>query len=161
MWNMRRMLSDGEISRFWTFVPNRPENPKACWLWEGQKTNGGYGLFSFKCRSELAHRIAWLIAKKEIKNGFQINHRPLLCSNPSCVRFSHLYEGTQQENIQDAMVEKKMKNLFPSGPSHPQAQKTHCPRGHEYTDKNTYRFKSDGNRRRCKTCVSERRTRGL
>jgi len=38
-------------------------------------------------------------------------------------------------------------------PSHPQARKTHCKRGHRFSPDNTY-YTPDG-RRRCRTCLRE------
>jgi hypothetical protein len=40
------------------------------------------------------------------------------------------------------------------GKGGPQKLRTHCPQGHEYTDENTIR---EGNRRRCRSCVNDRR----
>jgi hypothetical protein len=43
-------------------------------------------------------------------------------------------------------------------PGHPNALKTHCPRGHEYNEANTtYRAKRSG--RECRVCRRERRER--
>ena len=36
---------------------------------------------------------------------------------------------------------------------HPNARKTHCPQGHEYTPENTYAYEAYG--RRCRTCAAE------
>lgn len=49
----------------------------------------------------VAHRMAWRFAnKRRIPKGKWILHH---CDNPSCVRPSHLYVGTQQDNTNDCI----------------------------------------------------------
>ena len=63
-------------------------------------------------------------------------------------RLTNLRWDTRSKNIKDAILHG----------THPQASKTHCPRGHEYTPENTYyhtRNRLNGkkdNGRECKTC---------
>ena len=45
-----------------------------------------------------AHRISMLIEHGYIPDGKQVNHR---CNNPGGVRPSHLYFGTQTDNMSD------------------------------------------------------------
>ena len=40
-------------------------------------------------------------------------------------------------------------------PRNGNAEKTHCPQGHEYTEENTYRFGPEGRYRMCRTCRGE------
>jgi hypothetical protein len=40
--------------------------------------------------------------------------------------------------------------------SHHEANKTHCPAGHEYTDENTYRAPGSPNKRKCRACMEIR-----
>lgn len=60
---------------------------------------------------------------------------------------SNLRWGTPSENNFDIVRHGRNVN----------ANKTHCPRGHEYSEENTYRWPSDNGKRRCRTCKSERR----
>jgi len=86
------------IVRFWS----RVKKTQGCWTWTGGKHRQGYGFFYFDSGSELAHRVSYLIEfKKFPKNKFVCHH----CDNPSCVRPSHLFLGTQKDNIRD-MVRK-------------------------------------------------------
>lgn len=63
-------------------------------------------------------------------------------------RLTNLRWDTQSNNMFDSVRHG----------THPQARKTHCSRGHEYTADNTYlRSSGDGYKgRRCKTCTLER-----
>ena len=45
-----------------------------------------------------AHRIAWTKANGPIPEGLNVLHH---CDNPPCVRPSHLFLGTQQDNMDD------------------------------------------------------------
>ncbi len=71
---------------------------KGCWLWLAARNGDGYGAFWFAGRIQRAHRVAWQIAYGEIPKKLQVLHT---CDNPRCVRLSHLYLGTQQDNMDD------------------------------------------------------------
>lgn len=73
----------------------------ACWEWTGRTTKG-YGEVRFKRggrrRIVRAHRLSWALCVGEIPPGLNVLHR---CDNPPCVRPSHLFIGTTQDNITD------------------------------------------------------------
>ena len=77
--------------RFWEKVEITPH----CWEWTASKRHH-YGQFDTK----LAHRIAWELVFKYIPEGMQVLHS---CDNPGCVRPSHLFLGTQKDNMVDMM----------------------------------------------------------
>jgi hypothetical protein len=82
--------------RFWMYV-DRGEGGE-CWEWEGQRHYlQGHGRFKFDEDYYYAHRVAYRLEYGEI--GGQINHS---CENPPCVNPNHLYDGSQQENMEDA-----------------------------------------------------------
>lgn len=45
-----------------------------------------------------AHRISYVIFKEKIRKGFMVCHK---CDNPPCFRPSHLFAGTQLDNMSD------------------------------------------------------------
>ena len=93
------------IERFWSKVNKDGPIPSACpqlgrcWLWTGTLLKPWpYGQISVANKRMLAHRLSWLIHAGLEPTG-QVNHK---CDNHSCVRPSHLYEGTQADNMRDA-----------------------------------------------------------
>jgi hypothetical protein len=93
-------------SRFWSYV----EKTEDCWLWTRSKNRKGYGRF---CACPIAnghaivgaHRFAYEITYGPIPAGMFVCHR---CDVPSCVRPSHLFLGTDRDNIQDASHKGRM-----------------------------------------------------
>ena len=83
--------------RFWSKV--RYEKGSGCWVWTGHKDNNGYGKFYYDREACLAHRVSYEIEYKAIPKGMYVCHH---CDNPSCVRLSHLFLGTQTDNMQDS-----------------------------------------------------------
>lgn len=69
------------------------------------------------------------------------------CDNPPCVNVLHLMVGTQKDNSRD-MVERGRAGSKPG---------SHCGKGHEFTESNTYRRLDGG--RQCMTCNRERQRR--
>jgi hypothetical protein len=91
--------------RFWEKVSRSPDG---CWTWEGCGTGGGYGHFGLARNRTLgvhvqvdAHRAAWLFTYGD-PGELQVCH---VCDNRLCVRPSHLFLGTQSDNLRD-MVSK-------------------------------------------------------
>lgn len=110
----------GDVSlRFWSRVEKL--GPDDCWDWKGKPSASGYGRIggelngvriADKCRTQLAHRVSWLIHNGPIPedgpgaHGWVVMHK---CDNRLCVNPAHLQLGTQQDNIQD-MDEKQRGN---------------------------------------------------
>lgn len=89
--------------RFWEKV-NKTES---CWLYTGSTNHKGYGSFYVdKTRGKIpAHRFAWELASGPIPEGLFVCHNCPGGDNPRCVRRSHLFLGTPQDNSTD-MVNK-------------------------------------------------------
>ena len=69
-----------------------------CWLWVGTKNTHGYGQMGLNGKIIGAHRAAVLLSGTEIPKGLWVLHR---CDTPACVRPSHLFLGTRQDNTDD------------------------------------------------------------
>lgn len=114
-----------------------------CWLWIGMIDKDGYGIASWRHQNKKAHRMSYLDFYGEIDSKLVIDH---LCRVRSCVNPTHLELVTTRENA--------LRGYSPVGINH---KKTHCSKGHEYTDDNLWIGKSRGNpERMCKTCCSLR-----
>ena len=79
---------------------NRIKKVNGCWEWQGKITNVGYGEITHERKYVLAHRCSYKTFKGEIPKGMHICHS---CDNKKCINPEHLWIGTQQENILDAM----------------------------------------------------------
>ena len=111
-------LTPQDILRFWEKV--RIRGPDECWPWTARRNEDGYGQFSLRrgenrCENSMyaAHRIAWTIADGSIPAGLSVLHH---CDNPACINPSHLFLGTQKDNIADAVYKGRMR--APSGDDH-------------------------------------------
>jgi len=94
--------------RFWSKVDIR--DPEECWEWKAYKNKRGYGSFSFRKVPRLAHRIAWMIHyKSEISEDMCVCHS---CDNPTCCNPSHLFLGTQADNVKDMAQKGRLKGGF-------------------------------------------------
>lgn len=126
-------MNDSE--RFWS----RVNKTDTCWLWTGAKLPHGYGHFVAGSKKNgtrtdwRAHRWSYVQINGPIPKGLELDH---LCRIPQCVRPDHLEAVTHRVNM-----------LRGKGTGAINAQKTHCPRGHEYDA-----YLPKYGRRYCKTC---------
>jgi len=92
--------------RFWAKV-NKLPGEDACWIWTARNEANRYGIFKFKGKMVLAHRFAWFLETGKWPDPCALHS----CDNCHCVRFSHLFEGTQPDNIKD-MIKKGRARLI-------------------------------------------------
>lgn len=72
---------------------------KPCRVWTRGKAGAGYGVWRFTPgRQEYVHRHTWEEAHGPIPRGMQVLHR---CDNPPCYEVTHLFLGTQADNMRD------------------------------------------------------------
>lgn len=129
----------------WKISTKHSYQGEPCWEWIAGKTSYGYGSFSAGGREKgavKAHRWSYEHYRVEIPAGLHVLHH---CDRPSCVNPTHLFLGTQADNVRDMM--EKGRHVAHN------ALKTHCHQGHAYDEANTYRC-SEG-RRHCRTCDRE------
>jgi hypothetical protein len=65
-----------------------------CLEWTGTITELGYGRYG----RQLAHRLAYMTWVGDVPEGQYVLHK---CDNPPCIEPSHLYVGTQADNVRD------------------------------------------------------------
>jgi hypothetical protein len=82
------------IERFWSHVEKTP----TCWLWTGARWTRGYGrMFIDPDVGEIgAHVFSYELHYGRAR--FQVCHS---CDVRNCVRPDHLWDGTQQQNLDD------------------------------------------------------------
>lgn len=132
-------LNDSRLPpNFWSKV--QEDSKTGCWRWQAAKTSG-YGSFGVGChRTALAHRVAYETLIGPVPDGMELDH---LCRVRECCNPEHLEPVTHSENCARSPLVGKWKLAT-----------THCPRGHEYNDENTY-YDRRRNKRQCRACGRE------
>ena len=138
--NEKGQLTTGKLTaseRFWPKVNKDGPlwNGTPCWLWGGSPNTSGYGTIRVNGVNTLAHRYSYELHIGLIPNGYELDH---LCRRLMCVSPAHLEAVTHRENC--------LRGISNSAVN---AMKTHCLRGHEFNEENTYR-NSQG--RKCRAC---------
>lgn len=127
--------------RFWEKVQRG--SPEECWLWTAGIRPDGYAQFRphHGAKVSLCHRFAYANLVGSVPPGLYLDH---LCGIRHCVNPAHLEPVTIRENTLRSKI----------APAAINARKTHCPKGHGYTQENTIKR---GNRRWCRTCERARK----
>jgi HNH endonuclease len=128
------------LARFWEKVFIDPMT--GCWLWAGalrqpSPDGGGYGRFWTGTHVDYAHRVSYRHFVGPIPADKELDH---LCMTRACVNPRHLDLVNHTMNMRRA----------------PNATKTHCKRGHEFTPENTViRIHKRGwTMRQCRACMA-------
>jgi hypothetical protein len=74
-----------------------------CHLWLGARHATGYGVITTDRKTELAHRVAFLLVEGRLPKPCGL-HR---CDNRLCVRRDHIFEGSKKENTADMIAKKR------------------------------------------------------
>lgn len=110
---------------------------KGCWEWTGAMGDYGYGIILYKGKRFAAHRLSWIVRVGEIPEGMCVLHK---CDNKQCTKPSHLFLGTQADNMRDCYSKGR----------HWAQKQTECLRGHPLSGENI-RVGKD-HRRICRIC---------
>ena len=90
-----------------------------CWLTDLPSNGHGYLNITVNGKTKYAHRIAYELHKGEIPDNMCVCHS---CDNPACINPSHLFLGTQRENVADCIS--KGRSNTPKGENHHKAKLT-------------------------------------
>lgn len=94
------VLDPERLARFWS----RVTKTETCWLFTPTRPLGhdGYPAMCYALNTTApVNRISWMIHYGPIPDGLYVLHA---CDVKACVRPSHLFLGTQSDNIQDYLA---------------------------------------------------------
>lgn len=123
-------------------------NDMGCFVWIGSTNGRGRGRFTVSGKKVLGYRWAWEQENGPVPEDKELDHYlyPDRCIGAGCANPAHVRPVTRREN-----------NLRSNNVGSWNRAKTHCSKGHEYTEENTKWITNGGKcwGRRCRTCMRE------
>jgi hypothetical protein len=111
-----------------------------CWTYTGHRQANGYGTVGIEQGvTRYVHRVVWEALVSPIPDGKVIDH---LCRNRACCNPDHMRVTDTRGNV-----------LAGYSAAAFAARRSHCAKGHEYTEANT-RITTKGTRQ-CRACHRE------
>lgn len=77
-----------------------------CWEWQGSRCKSGYGHVSYLGKIKRTHRIYYELLNGKIPDKLFVCHK---CDNPPCLNPDHLFLGTNQDNMLDALKKGRLR----------------------------------------------------
>lgn len=115
------------------------DKQESCWMWT--RCCSPYGVLTIRGKTFGVHRLMYVYHHQKVLTSHQfVCHT---CDNPNCCNPDHLWVGNNLDNIQDRVNKKRTNNQY--------REATHCKRGHEFNNQNTYISPSNG-QRQCRIC---------
>lgn len=140
------------------FFDNLWVSDTGCWLWTGSLSTYGYAQFYIGDGQKVqAHRWSYEYwTGEEIPPGMTIDH---ICHQPDSCSGGKKCLHRSCQNPDHLRVETPLENALRRSPNRgwaPDKRRTHCKRGHEFTEENTYWFGKNKSHRTCQICRTVR-----
>ena len=116
-----RHTPENFADRFWRKV--RRDGPGGCWQWVGSRLPNGRGQVHLRWDGptnvrKYAYVVAWELTHGPVPDGVHVCHNCPAGDSPNCVNPSHLFLGTQADNVHDS-IHKSRRNAFGIQKLHP------------------------------------------
>jgi hypothetical protein len=118
-------FTEMDEDRFWAKVTIPADVLSGCWEYSSLTTNG-YGQFGYGGRHpnravKLAHRVAFGLVRGPVPDDMHVCHH---CDNRACVNPSHLFLGTDLDNVRDMDAKGRRVNTPTRGAANTHAKLT-------------------------------------
>lgn len=115
-----RVVDGTELGVVQRFLEKVRITERGCWEWTAARDAKGYGHVSVGGIVERAHRVAHRMFVAPTDSFLVCHH----CDNPPCVNPTHLFLGSDSDNMTDAQSKGRLRQPRLSGERHPQARLT-------------------------------------